>query len=272
MKNSKAGISLGEISVIIPLYNGERTIKRVLQAILDQTAYEYIHEIIVVNDGSTDNSRTIAESFAQNALIAVKVISVSNGGVSKARNIGMKNSSGKWIALCDADDIWLPDKIKHQVEIINNNEDVDFLGGNHVEMVQQFLFRKIKDLTRLSVKDLCLKILPQTSTAIFKRSIFETIGGYDENQKYAEDGNFFMKIASKYGYYYDPVQVVIYGDGKRGFGDTGLSADIQEMHKGLLKNMNEMYSLGYIDKFYLYYSIIIENVKYVRRKWITGRG
>lgn len=260
-----------DISVIVPLYNGQNSITKVLDAIVNQSVSKYIKEVIVVNDGSTDNSQELVENYSISSSIKINLINIINGGVSKARNIGLQYASGNWIAMCDSDDIWFKDKIRHQVKIINSNSKIDFLGGNHTNIPQKYLFKEIQGLKRFLIKDLCLKTLPQTSTAIFKRSIYEEIGGYDEQQKYAEDGNFFMKIAARYGYYYDPEQVVIYGDGKGGFGDSGLSANILEMHKGLIKNLKEMESLGYISKKYMVFSIIIENIKYLRRKIIVSK-
>lgn len=258
-----------DVSVVIPVYNGEKTILKTLNSIVNQSENVFIKEIIVVNDGSTDNSERLVEDFAGDSQIEIVLVNCANGGVSRARNIGMKRATGKWIALCDADDEWLRDKMTLQVEIINQHSNIDFLGGNHVSEPQKYFFREIKTLRRITVKDLCLKMLPQTSTAIFKRDIFEKLGGYDEKQKYAEDGNFFMRIAANYNYYYNPRQVVIYGSGKGGFGEAGLSANIKEMHKGLEKNFKEMYQAGYISKMYLCFSIIVEKIKYARRAIIV---
>ena len=260
-----------DITVVIPLYNGERTIVKVLDAINNQTGKDYIEEIIVVNDGSKDNSKNLVEKYAMTSPITIKIINCVNGGVSKARNTGLKQVKSKWVALCDSDDEWLSDKIKNQVEIINSNNQIDFLGGNHVRKPQKYLFREIKVLRRITVKDLCLITLPQTSTAVFRKIVFDQIGGYDEKQRYAEDGNFFMKIAANYNYYFDPKQVVLYGDGKSGFGVSGLSANIYEMHKGLLKNFREMRDLGYISTPYFYFAVLIENIKYIRRKIIVSK-
>ena len=182
----------------------------------------------------------------------------------------MRNTKSDWIALCDSDDVWNVDKLKHQIEILNLNEEIDFLGGNHIATPQKILFKKINKLKRISVNELCLKVLPQTSTAIFKSEIIDKIGGFDETQKYAEDCNFFMKIAANYYYYYDPMQVLVYGNGKSGFGESGLSANIKEMHKGFLKNIKEMYKLGYISFIFYKFALCIENIKYIRRIIVVG--
>ena len=112
------------------------------------------------------------------------------------------------------------------------------------------------------VQTCALPILPQTSSAIFKKSIFDEIRGYDESQSYAEDGNYFMKIAAKYNVYYDPEQVVVYGAGKAEYGESGLSSNVKAMHLGILKNISEMSRLGYISFFYMLFSMIFECIKY----------
>lgn len=261
-----------EISVIIPAYNAENTIVDVLNAICSQTKIQFIKEVIVVNDGSSDETKALVKKYLKKSEVSIKLINQENMGVSAARNTGMKNAKGMWLALCDSDDIWLKDKIETQVEILNSNDQIDFLGGNHTHGVQKLFNRAFNCLTKIDVNTLCFKIIPQTSTAIFKKEIFDSLGGYDEKQDYAEDANFFMKIAANYNYYYDPKQVVYYGFGKRGFGDGGLSGNIYEMHVGFLKNFSEMKKMGYISKGTYVLAILFEDVKYLRRKMLVKWG
>ena len=126
------GVQNKDITVIIPLYNGEKTIEKIFDAIVNQTKAEFIKEIIVINDGSTDSSKKIVEEYKKTSPISINLINCKNGGVSKARNVGLQNAKTKWVALCDSDDEWFLDKIEHQANIINANPDIDFLGGNHV--------------------------------------------------------------------------------------------------------------------------------------------
>lgn len=258
-------IDKSDISVIIPAYNCQNTILKTIDSINHQIENDYIYEIIIVNDGSTDETRSIIEKVLVNNPIRIRLINSKNGGVSKARNIGMNAAHTKWIALCDSDDEWLVDKIKRQANLINLNNDIDFLGGNHLSKTQRFLLKRISKLTKISTIFLCFKILPQTSTVVFKRSIFESIGGYDETQKHAEDGNFFMKIAANFGVYYDPGQVVFFGSGKHEYGESGLSSNVRAMHLGLLKNLYEMNRLGYISTTIMHISICFEYIKYMVR-------
>ena len=102
-----------------------------------------------------------------------------------------------------------------------------------------------------------------------KKTIFDEIGGFDEKQNYAEDGNYFLKIAAKYDLYYSPIQMELYGGGKRGFGVSGLSGNLREMHLGNMKNIKEMYESGYISKIQYKFFVIFYWVKYLRRISIT---
>lgn len=257
-----------EISVIIPVYNSEKTIGKVLESIINQTNANYIKEIIVVNDGSTDSSKTVVEEIAKDSVIPIIQVCKENKGVSHTRNMGMKKARGEWIAFCDSDDIWEKNKIEKQVEIVNDNSSIDLLGTNHIDRPLVILNRKIDYLYKATIKDLCIKMFPQTSTILMRKKIFDEIGGFDEKQRYAEDGNYMMNIVSKYNYYYMPERLVYYGDGKRGFGSTGLSANIQEMYKGNIKNIREIKEKGYISTSFYYLLRVFYYIKYIRRKII----
>ena len=94
------------ISVVIPAYNAESTIVDCINSVLRQTRVDLVDEILVVDDGSLDNTvKYIRDEIDSNI---VRIISKENGGVSTARNAGIKNAKGKWIALLDSDDVWKP--------------------------------------------------------------------------------------------------------------------------------------------------------------------
>ncbi|WP_461206122.1 glycosyltransferase family 2 protein [Clostridium sp. DL1XJH146] len=258
------------VSVVIPMFNSENTILNTLNSIKNQTALRLVKEIIVVDDGSTDKSLSVVKEYKiGNSELPIIIIDKENEGVSSARNAGMKIAKGEWIALLDSDDKWLPNKIETQIRIIEKNPSIDFLGGNLEDKNLKILWRKTDTLFKAKIKDICLKMFPQTSTAIFRKTIFQEIGGYDENQNYAEDGNFFMKICSNYNYYHLNKRMVFFGDGKPEFGFSGLSANLNNMHKGNIKNINELKSNSIISKkFYLFLRAFYW-LKYVRRIIVT---
>lgn len=255
-----------KISVVIPMYNSRETIIKSLNSIKCQTALDKIVEIIVVNDGSTDDSFEVVKKYKElNPYLPIVIIDKPNGGVSTARNEGMRIAKGDWIALLDSDDEWLPNKTQYQCDIISNNSEIDFLGGPFNNQILKILMRKIDYLYKAKVSDICIKNFPQPSTVIFRKKIYEEIGGFDEKQRYAEDGNYFIKICYKYNFYYDPKLLIIYDGGKRGFGERGLSSNLKKMYEGNLKNIKELRDLDIISNVFYNILKIYYLLKYIRR-------
>ena len=108
-------------SVVIPAYNCEKTIERVLDSVMAQTRFDLITEIIVINDGSTDNTDAIIKDYIKRKQgNKINYIIQENHGVSYTRNKGIRIAEGEWIALLDSDDIWNPVKIERQYEVIES--------------------------------------------------------------------------------------------------------------------------------------------------------
>ncbi|HEL9598210.1 TPA: glycosyltransferase family 2 protein [Streptococcus suis] len=262
----KKNIETSSISVVIPAYNSENIIIRALESVRLQTRLEYINEIIVVNDGSTDATALEVERYATKyPELNIRLINQENTGVSRARNIGMFNATGTWIALLDSDDEWFENKVERQVEEILKNDAIDFIGGNHTSSPISILGRKIDTLHRVNIQEICIKMFPQTSTVLFKKSIFDEIGGYDETRHYAEDGQYFLRICHAYGYYYLPEQNVHYDRGKRGFGEQGLSGNLKGMQEGNRLNFKELLKQKKIPFSFYVALTIFDELKYLRR-------
>ena len=246
------------ISVIIPVYNAEKSIEKSLISIKNQT-WEGVFEIILVNDGSSDRSKTIIENYQQNHQDQnIILINQENRGVSKARNAAMKIAQGDYIALLDSDDEWLPEKTEKQMKFLEN-QNIDFISSlwNNENITFPYKLQPENKLVRITLKNLLFKITGQTSTAIFKRKIFENTGFFDENQNYSEDANYWMRISEKNQMYLLPEKLVIAGNGKKSFGFSGLSANLKEMEKGIQKNIWEMYQTKRINfPEYLFYFFI----------------
>ena len=246
------------ISVIIPVYNAEKSIEKSLISIKNQT-WEGVFEIILVNDGSSDRSKTIIENYQQNHQDQnIILINQENRGVSKARNAAMKIAQGDYIALLDSDDEWLPEKTEKQMKFLEN-QNIDFISSlwNNENITFPYKLQPENKLVRITLKNLLFKITGQTSTAIFKRKIFENTGFFDENQNYSEDANYWMRISEKNQMYLLPEKLVIAGNGKKSFGFSGLSANLREMEKGIQKNIWEMYQTKRINfPEYLFYFVI----------------
>lgn len=107
------------ISIIVPVYNSEKTIIRCVDSILQQTYRNF--ELLLINDGSKDSSGTICDEYAQKDS-RIRVLHKANGGVSSARNLGLDNAKGEWITFCDSDDTVMPNWIDNFNEIVADKE------------------------------------------------------------------------------------------------------------------------------------------------------
>lgn len=117
------------ISVIVPVYNSEKYIEECIQSVLTQSYNDF--ELIIVDDGSTDNSYFICKKYAEQD-DRVKLIKKKNAGVSSARYEGLKVSQGEYITFLDNDDVWLPDFLKFTIEIMNDETDIVVVSSDSV--------------------------------------------------------------------------------------------------------------------------------------------
>ncbi|ANF53061.1 hypothetical protein A0O34_03935 [Chryseobacterium glaciei] len=227
------------------MYNAEESISFALDSVKQQTFPQKEFEIIIINDGSTDKSQVIVEKYIrENPDMNIKLISQANGGVSKARNTGLKISKGDYIALLDSDDGWLPEKIKTQMSYFEDTStDIDFLATERNDNKILFPYQIKNNLAEITFNKLLIRNEAQPSTVLFKRKILENTGYFDDNQRYAEDVNYWLKISLKNKMYILNQSLVSVGKGKRSFGVSGLSANLFEMRKGFRKNLHEMYKL-----------------------------
>ena len=255
-----------KISVIIPMYNSKDTIKSAIESILNQT-YQQSIEIIVVNDGSKDGSEKIVEDIISNNKTnrIIRLINKPNGGVSSARNRGIKEASGEWIALLDSDDIWLSEKLRKQLNEIKKNPNIKFIGTNRNAELYPFFKKSQNHLYTLNAKELLVKMYPQTSTALINKEVLLKTNLYDETRTHAEDGDLWLRIAQFCDLYVLNDDLVYTGGGKRSFGESGLSANMPKMYEGEIlalkgaKKRNQLNILEFIG-FYLWLTM-----KYFRR-------
>jgi glycosyltransferase involved in cell wall biosynthesis len=151
------------VSVIIPVYNAELYLEDSINSVLTQT-YQPL-EIIIINDGSTDGSEKVARKFAQQTSYFYQ----SNQGAAAARNHGIKKSNGDFLTFLDADDLWEPDKIRKQMDILEKDAGMDMVFGN----VFQFISQDIKSVSRIKL-DEADKILPGyiSGTILIRKKAF----------------------------------------------------------------------------------------------------
>lgn len=253
------------VSVIIPLYNGEDVIERALDSIMNQTVS--VDEIIIVNDGSTDNSLSVVNHYiTTNNYTNICVFNKNNGGVSSARNEGIKQAKNEIIAFLDCDDEWVCDKVETQLKYINDC-DVVLVGGNHFsENINKISLRKAKQVNNITLVDLLFKNYFQTSTVMTKRSIALSFGGFNLLQTHAEEGQFYYNLATKGRLVHINRQLVIYdGGNKSGFGHSGLSGNILAMERGELNNLYHAYKVLGVNFFVYLAATMFSLLKFTRR-------
>ena len=182
------------ISVIIPCYNCACTIAKTIESVLEQT--EPVNEIIVVDDGSTDDSVTVVNRYKNK----VKCISQINAGVSAARNRGIQESSSNWIAFLDGDDTWYPNKIKYQKKVIRDNG-VRWCAGY---VTGSGDIQNILVLDKLDVLYDVVFFLEsfakgesfQTGAFLIQKDLMMQVGLFDQTLSISEDRDLWWKIAS----------------------------------------------------------------------------
>lgn len=261
------------ISIVVPMYNAKDTILNSIKSIESQS-YKGDIEIIIVNDGSTDNCEKLVEEYLLNyqSNIKIKLISKINGGVSSARNVGIRESSGDWIGFLDSDDVWLPKKLQMQIDEINRNSKIKFIGSNRNGEIYPFFRKSQTKLYILKTKDILAKWYPHTSTALIKKELLFLTKGYDEQRTHAEDGDLWLKISQYEDLYVLNENLVFTGAGKRSFGESGLSANMPKMYEGELLALNGALTRKQIHffEYCLFYTWL--SIKYLRRIWIVKRS
>ena len=223
------------ISVIIPVYNRTDFVREAIQSALDQT-YENI-EIIVVNDGSTDkNTIKIIDEFKQKILI----INQENKGVSAARNTGIDHSSCDWLAFLDSDDLWLPEKLKRQMNFFIENPNAHICQTEEIWIKngkQIFPKKKHKKRSGMIFKHCLPLCIVSPSAVMIHRSLFDEIGTFDESLTACEDYDLWLRISCKYPIYLLDEPLII----KRGGHSDQLSQGIR-LDRFRIRSLNKLLS------------------------------
>lgn len=192
-----------KVSVIIPSYNSATFLSHTIDSVLQQT-YKHI-EIIIVDDGSKDNTKEILKPYLKLYTDKIKYFYQKNAGSSVARNNGIKLSNGDYVAFLDADDQWFHDKLERQLGFVKNNSKYQLVFSN-ARIINQdgyFLGNYIKDCSifrdanQISLMLLMKNFIP-FSSVMAKRDILNKVGLFDESLKGCEDYDLLLKITRLY--------------------------------------------------------------------------
>jgi glycosyltransferase involved in cell wall biosynthesis len=188
------------VSAIVPVYNGERFLKAALDSALAQTCQDI--EIIVIDDGSTDSSGAIADDYAARHPGKFVVIHQPNGGLVVARNAGLAVARGRYVALLDADDEWLPHHLAASVEVLEKNPRVGLVHSNLERInvdgskslsVKRFWNRGMDPFATVYLR----REHVSCSTAVLRRELVDRVGRFDVafNRIGCEDRDLWLRCA-----------------------------------------------------------------------------
>lgn len=197
------------ISVVIPAYNSAATIGVAVHSVLAQSAA--IQEIIVIDDGSTDETASIARELSE----LVQVITVPNGGPSHARNIGIANAHGDWIAFLDDDDSWHAEKLERQLRVLAAHPELDLVATAWSRSAPN-PGPYTGSLTRLSYFSILLLNRFQTSTVLSRRSALVDTGNFDPELDGVEDWDYWMRFSKMHSLAILEEPLVLYRDSPQG--------------------------------------------------------
>ncbi len=199
------------VSIIIPVFNSAELIRRAANSALSQSFTDF--ELLVVNDGSSDNTLNVLESYGQR----IRVISQQNKGPAAARNHGILESEGNYLAFLDADDYWHKDKLTRQIEVLDNNHRIGFCS-TATKIVDEQLTTVGQWPCDAGTEPLLEKLFMHgsaisgsTSGVVARAELIKAVGGFDESLRGFEDPDLWIRLAAITDYYCieEPLTVVV---------------------------------------------------------------
>lgn len=248
------------ISVIIPVYNAEKTIIQCLESVFYQSYKAY--EIIIINDGSTDNTLALINDYINtNKITNLFLITQKNSGPSIARNSGIVIAKGDWIAFIDSDDKWLPNKLEKQIDIIRINSSIMLVGTRLISDK----YKKIDAVCKeIRFESMLFKNQIYTSTVLVnKKVVLQHL--FNENQKFSEDYRLWLLIISQYNCVVINEGLAIYAENKKKFNRESLSSKLLQMEIGELSNYIFLYKTKRINFFLFSLVSFISIIKFIKR-------
>jgi len=224
------------ISVVLPTHNRKTRgfLKESIESVLKQDHKDF--ELLIIDDGSTDGTSELCKLYAsREAANTVRYIYQKNGGVSSARNNGIRCARGEYVAFLDDDDIWLPQKLSEQMNLIESRGDDRFgLCYTALELITEQSARtgEIQSLNAdgFVFREMLYKnLVVCTSSVIVPKKIFDVVGFFDESSSHAEDYDLWLRISKKYNIYSIDKPLVLYRRHK-----NKLSQDLDKIEQNSL--------------------------------------
>jgi glycosyltransferase involved in cell wall biosynthesis len=224
------------ISVVMPTYNRADLVGQAIDSVRHQDFHDW--ELIVVDDGSTDDTPEILSAYGQSGQI--HCIRQENSGQSAARNCGLHHAKGEWVAFLDSDNCWLPHKLSTQVNALKTLPDVDVLYGD-IELIDEegrFVSAQPQRqrysgvIWRQLLNDNCVNF----NTSVVRREKIEAVGGFDERLRRGEDYDLWLRLSTIASFHYLPGVVAQY---------RVAGARVSDDYSGVFKN-----NLASVERFF----------------------
>jgi glycosyltransferase involved in cell wall biosynthesis len=262
------------VSVVIPVYNGEKTIRYTIESVLNQTLSDL--ELIVINDGSQDSTLEIVLSIKD---LRLKVFSYPNGGLSASRNRGIAQASSDYISFIDADDLWTADKLEAQFKALQANPEavVAYSWTDFIDEAGEFLRRGCHLTLNGDVYAnlLLVNFLENGSNMLIRRQVFTEVGEFDESLKAGEDWDMYIRLAKRYHFVAVPSPQILYR-----ISANSMSANYKRQEAACLQVIEKAFnqapeSLKYLKKYslgnlYKYYTFRVLEGAMARRRGLLA--
>ncbi|WP_138441575.1 glycosyltransferase family 2 protein [Marinobacter alexandrii] len=197
------------VSVVIATYNMAQYLPAAIESVLAQTWKNL--EVIVVDDGSEDDTEHQMQRFYGDK--RVRYIRTENRGQPKAKNLGVKSSSGDFLAFCDADDLWQSDKLQRQMPLFELDQigvvysDVSYVGPNGEKVNKLIQYQRYRGIV---IKELLIKNFIPFGTAVVRKRCFQDCGYFDENLPMGIDWDLWLRLSLHWQFEFLPETTYIY--------------------------------------------------------------
>ena len=193
---------MAKVDIIIPAYNSAKYLPQAITSVVAQTFEDW--KILLVDDGSTDNTAEVVSPFLEALGEKIQYIKQSNGGLPAARNTAIRNSSAEFLALLDADDVWLPSRLLESLKCFESRPQVGLSYGfisrinQSSELIDTWEGNKKYACGNIASSIYMLKVNLPCPTITFRRKCIEEVGVFDESLRATEDRDLWLRIAQRY--------------------------------------------------------------------------
>ncbi|MCP4716879.1 MAG: glycosyltransferase family 2 protein [Deltaproteobacteria bacterium] len=226
------------VSVVIPSYNRAHCIEKAIDSVLEQSYREEV-EVILVDDGSTDNTRDVVGKYDER----VRYFYQENQGIPGARNTGISNAAGKYVAFLDSDDYWRPEKLARQMQLFDEHPEYGLVGSccASVRLDGSFKEKNREGKSGWVLNDLFRANFIRTSAAVIRRDCFDAVGLFDVGQKQAQEYDLWLRMAAQFQVGFINESLTVYVDNPKGVSVDSL--------------LGRLYRLRLLEKEYLYQKV-----------------